>query len=217
MSNSVSSTSTELAATANAVKQVNDKVENRVYYSIDESADHYNVTSSHVFDYHDSNEGSIMGLHIASEDPSDSTNVEDKSLQWNDHLLKLWDNETDARVWELDTNMAANKMTQAYSSTDLNTLTSPGIYFTSANCTNNPVSGYGLLTVYIRTDTTWIFQRWQNVGLATTGQYPLCYERVYSGGAWTDWKLAYSTIRSGTTDPDNSVGVDGDVYIKYTT
>ena len=204
LEDSISSTSTTTAATPNAVKQVNDKVENRVYYSIDESADHYNVTSSHVFDYHDSNEGSIMGLHIASEDPSDSTNVEDKSLQWNDHLLKLWDNEADARVWELDTNMAANKMTQAYASTDLNTLTSPGIYFTNANCTNNPVAKYGLLTVYTRTDTTWIFQRWQNIGIASNVEIPLCYERTYSSGAWSDWKAAYTgtftTVHSAYTD-----------------
>lgn len=115
--------------------EVNNHLNKRVYYSINESANHYNVTDSSVFDYHDSNNNneSIMGLHIASENPEDSTDIEDKSLQWNNHLLRLWDNQANARIWEFDIKSAMligkKEGFPITSNENLNTYIIPGSYY----------------------------------------------------------------------------------------
>lgn len=103
LSNSLSSTSTIHAATANAVKQVNDKVENRVYYSVNESSDHYNVISSSVFDYHPSGDDPTLGLNIQSES-ADGTDTVNYSLQWSPDTLRLRDNDSDTNLWEFKPN-----------------------------------------------------------------------------------------------------------------
>lgn len=303
LTSSVTSTATNIAATPNAVKQVNDKVENRVYYSINESSDHYNVTSSSVFDYHPSGDDPTLGLNIQSES-ADGTDTVDYSLQWTPDTLRLWDNDTNSQIWQINpphtvkiglkdcTAISSNQNLNSYVTTgsyycskdataatlsncpisssfrlyviantgaenyrrqllftyneaqiwerrttdygstwnnwvlyenanytgglngalaaNLNSLTTPGIYFVSTSHTNGPESCPAIVEVVARTDgTEWVYQRWHDVRLALADRYPTCYERTKSSGSWSSWKQMGGTIVSATLSANKSLASSG--------
>lgn len=108
------------------------------------------------------------------------------------------------------------------SSTNLNTYTTTGFYycFTSPDTiVNKPVSGSVPFTLLVEATgvTTNIvkqtFTLAQNT--STTNKGVTTYVRTYNTvTGWTSW-YQIGVILSGTGNPDNNIGVDGNIYIKY--
>ncbi len=104
-------------------------------------------------------------------------------------------------------------------SNDFNDFTEPGKYSFGTGQTplNGPDVGINswVLLVIANSSRNYIQQ------FATAMAGIECYERYCDHGTWSAWvrfdNYGIKNIYSGTADPDNSVGVDGDVYIKYTT
>lgn len=81
--------------------------------------------------------------------------------------------------------------------TDMNTITTAGVYQASTATTltlrNIPVSNAFICEVFV--SGTRILQRVTRVTDATT-----CYQRVYSSSAWSEWERIITSVQSGYVD-----------------
>lgn len=78
------------------------------------------------------------------------------------------------------------------SSVDLNTITTPGIYYQSANAQaqsgkNYPEGNAGALQVYKHAGVTQVYRIYNN---------SKCYARSLYSGAWSAWAMQYDTVNS---------------------
>lgn len=177
--------------------QINQDLNKRVYYSINESTNHYNVIDSSVFDYHDSNNNneSIMGLHIASENPENSKDIEDRSLQWNNHLLRLWDNQANARIWEFDIKSAMligkEEGFPITSNENLNTYIIPGSYYCNGDAIAQTLSNCpstNAFRMYVISSFGTGSNHFRQILLPYHNYYRWERRTTNGGSTWEDWR-----------------------------
>lgn len=96
---------------------------------------------------------------------------------------------------------------------DLNTLSTPGYYSCTDQCTNKPENAWGSLWVGWISTANWIQQFW----IGFNGNVWTRYS-VDSGGtrSWNAWRMLYDSRNITRSTADASGGADGDIWFKYT-
>lgn len=109
-------------------------------------------------------------------------------------------------------NSKLNTPTLIPANSNLNSYTTGGLFFTNTNnlattIVNAPTQVAFSLLVEKHIGTKQTVTAYTATGVQT-------WVRNYSGGNWSSW-TQQAFILSGTTNPDNSIGANGNIYLKY--
>lgn len=99
---------------------------------------------------------------------------------------------------------------------NLNNYRSPGFYYClknsdAATMANIPKQQSFSLLVEQNGGTVQTFSAWNS---DNSGSGARMWRRVYTNGTWSTW-VQIAMVFSGTSDPSQSLGQDGNIYIKY--
>ena len=109
-------------------------------------------------------------------------------------------------------NLKLNTPTLIAANSNLNSYVDGGLYYTNSNSLastirNAPTNVAFSLLVEKHIGTKQTVTAYTSVGVQT-------WVRNYSGGTWSSW-TQQAFVFSGKTNPDASIGADGNIYLKY--